>query len=63
MNAVTEKLTEAEAKEHLTRVLCLLLEARDALPAIPLANARLHNIRLDLADRIERAMEPWRIKE
>lgn len=40
----------------------LLLEARDALPAISLASARLHGIRLDLADRIENALEPWEIK-
>jgi hypothetical protein len=38
----------------------LLLEARDALPAITLSSAKLHNIRLDLADRIETALEPWR---
>jgi hypothetical protein len=39
----------------------LLLEARDALPAISQASARLHNVRLDLADRIEAALEPWRV--
>jgi len=41
----------------------LLLEARDALPAISLASAKLHNIDLTLADRIEHALEPWRVKE
>jgi len=39
----------------------LLLEARDALPAITLASARLRGIDLTLADRIEWALEPWRI--
>lgn len=39
----------------------LLLEARDALPAISLASARLHGLDLTLADRIERAIEPWRL--
>ncbi len=38
----------------------LLLEARDALPAISLASAKLHNVSLSLADRIEHALEPWR---
>ena len=38
----------------------LLIECRDALPAINLASARLHGVRLDLADRIEQALEPWR---
>lgn len=41
----------------------LLLEARDALPAISLASARLRGIDLSLADRIETALEPWRVKE
>ena len=38
----------------------LLLEARDALPAITEASIRLHNIDLTLADRIENALEIWR---
>jgi hypothetical protein len=41
----------------------LLLEARDALPAITVDRARLYNVSLSLADRIENALEPWRIKE
>lgn len=41
----------------------LLLEARDALPAISLASAKLHGINLTLADRIEDALEPWRIED
>lgn len=39
----------------------LLLEARDALPAITMTQARLHDIDLRLADRIESALEPWRV--
>jgi len=39
----------------------LLLEARDALPAISLASAKIRGIDLTLADRIEQALEPWRI--
>lgn len=41
----------------------LLLECRDALPAINIVSAKLHNVDLGLADRIEAALEPWRIKE
>lgn len=40
----------------------LLLECRDALPAISLASAKLHNVSLSLAARIESALEPWRIQ-
>lgn len=38
----------------------LLLEARDALPAITMTAARLRGIDLTLADRIEAALEPWK---
>jgi hypothetical protein len=41
----------------------LLLECRDALPAISLVSAKLRGVKLDLADRIEDALEPWRIVE
>lgn len=41
----------------------LLLEARDALPGITLTAARLHGIDLTLADRIEKAIEPWRLPD
>ena len=41
----------------------LLIECKDALPAISMASAKLHGIRLDLADRIEAALKPWEITE
>lgn len=44
------------------RMFKLLLECRDALPAIPMTSAKLRGIDLTLADRIEEAIEPWRIK-
>jgi len=37
----------------------LLIECRDALPAISIASARLHHVDLSLADRIEAALKPW----
>lgn len=41
----------------------LLLECRDALPAITLEAARLRGLDLTLADRIEAMLEPWRVKD
>ena len=41
----------------------LLLECRDALPAISLASAKFHHVDLSLADRIEEILEPWRIDD
>ena len=38
----------------------LLLECRDALPAISLSSARLHNLDLSLGNRIEELLTPWR---
>ncbi len=37
----------------------LLIECRDALPAISMSSARLRGISLTLADRIESALTPW----
>lgn len=54
--------TIEEYEEKLREVLSLLLEARDALPAISLASAKIHKLDLTLADRIEKAMEPWEVK-
>jgi hypothetical protein len=48
--------------EWLNNFAQLALEARDALPAIPLHSARLHNVSLTLADRIEDKLKPWLIE-
>ena len=53
--------TLEECQEKIKEMFNLLLEARDALPAITLTSAQLRGIRLDLADRIENCLEPWRI--
>lgn len=37
----------------------LLIECRDALPAITVTQLRLHNISPTLCDRIDQALEPW----
>ena len=49
--------------EKIKQAFLLLLEARDALPAISMASARLHGLRLDLDKRIEDWLEPWKIEE
>lgn len=54
-----ETLEEHQAK--LKELLPLLLECRDALPAITIDRARLHRVDLTLADRIETALEPWKV--
>lgn len=47
--------------EKCTELAMLLVECRDALPAITMERARLHRVRLDLADRIEAALKPWEV--
>jgi len=37
----------------------LLIESRDALPAITMASARLRGVDLTLGSRIEDALKPW----
>jgi hypothetical protein len=49
----------AQLKFKCQELVRLLIECRDALPAIPMASARLHNVKLDLASRIEEALKPW----
>lgn len=56
-------MDKCEKCEKCIELAQLLLEARDALPAISLSSAKLHNVSLSLADRIENALEPWRIEE
>jgi len=54
---------ELDWKKKACEMADLLLEARDALPAISLHSARLHNVSLSLADRIETCLEPWRVPD
>lgn len=60
MSKKPETLEECQAK--IMEMARLLLEARDALPAISFTSAKLRGIRLDLADRIEASLEPWRVE-
>lgn len=54
--------TKEQVIEKAQELARLLLEARDALPAISLASAKLRNIDLSLANRIEACLEPWEDK-
>lgn len=54
-----ERFTPEKCRE----MFLLLIECRDALPAIQLATARLRGIDLKLADRIDACLEPWAVPD
>lgn len=49
--------------ERTWQLVRLLIECRDALPAITLAAARLRGLDLNLANRIDAALKPWESKD
>ena len=53
-----------DCDERLKAMLPLFEEARDALCAIPLASAKLHNVSLTLADRMDDVGIParWKVR-
>jgi hypothetical protein len=59
--AVEKDKELAEVLQQRGQMIRLLIECRDALPAISLASARLHGVNLDLADRIEEILKPWEV--
>lgn len=66
--AVEDELAQAQRERdgfmrRLSAMFPLFEEARDALTAIPLASAKLHNVRLDLADRMDDVGDPARWAE
>ena len=60
MRPMSKPQNEQEWREKCLELARLLLECRDALPAISQVSARLHNVSLSLADRVESALDPWR---
>ena len=52
-----------DKSDKIKQAFLLLLETRDALPAIQLSAAKVRGIDLALADRIEDWMEPWRLPD
>ncbi len=61
---ITEKqrviLDSLQSKdEKIREMVGLLIESRDALPAIKMVVAKLQGIDLTLANRIDKCLEPW----
>jgi len=50
-----------DKEEKIKEMVKLLIECRDALPAITMAAAKLRDIDLRLADRIEDCLRPWQV--
>ena len=61
IHALADEVDRLE--KHRKEMALLLIEARDALPAISMVAAKLHHVDLTLADRIEKTLEPWRLPE
>lgn len=58
-----KRLMESPDYPKVQDILELLIECRDALPAISMTAARLHYISLTLGDRIDECLEPWATTE
>lgn len=56
-------MTEGLTCKKCGELAMLLVECRDALPAISLVSARLHRVDLRLADKIEEALKPWEVHD
>lgn len=54
-----ERMAASPDYPKMREMISLLIECRDALPAINLTCARLRGIDLSLADRIEKCLKPW----
>ena len=59
--AIMDSITDKEAK--IVEMFRLLLECRDALPAIKMTAAKLRGLDLTLADRIEDCLAPWKVAD
>jgi len=58
-----ERMRASPDYEKMQDMIVLLIECRDALPAISMVAAKLHKVDLSLADRIEKCLEPWEVTE
>ena len=59
----TKPETLEEWKNKCREMMLLLIECRDAIPAIPLSSARLRGIDLSLDKKIEACLKPWELPE
>lgn len=55
--------TREELENKIKEMQPLIIEARDALPAITLTSAKLRGIDLTLANRLENSIKEWLIHE
>jgi len=64
---VTERqqaiMDSLDKEEKIKEMVMLLIECRDALPAITLVSAKLRGVDLSLADRIEDCLRPWEVAD
>jgi hypothetical protein len=56
-----DRLMDSPDWPKVRNLISLLIECRDALPAISTASARLHSVSLSLADRIDEELKPWEV--
>ncbi len=57
--SVIAAMTRSELEIKFKDMLLLIIEARDALPAISMTSAKMHSIDLTLVKRIEDCLEPF----
>ena len=57
-----DRAKKAPDYPKMREMISLLIECRDALPAISLASAKLYKVDLSLADRIEKCLKPWEVQ-
>jgi len=62
MSVITD-MNRFELEEMTKKMFYLLIESRDALPAISMTSAKLRNIDSSLADRIEDCLTPFKTTE
>lgn len=58
MNIISD-MSRDELEKKFKELIYLILECRDALPAITMTAAKLHGVDLSLADRIEACLKPF----
>jgi len=56
---MSEEKTDWHKDPRTWELVRMIIQCRDALPAISMASARLHNVPLDLDKQIERLLKPW----
>jgi len=58
-----ERMEQSPDYPKMKEMILLLIECRDALPAISMTSAKLRDIDLSLADRVDDCLVPWEVEE